>query len=485
MIDLSKLKRLWSNDLSIAENAHSLVLFRRHFTVDYTVSDGELLIAADSDFIVTLDGIELDRGQYSDDPLRKSFTAVKLPVLTPGEHLLAVKVYYIGSDFSTYSPGLPGLYIALHGKDFYLEGDAEFKTLADPAFQHGAGAKITPQLGFCTFYDLQKEIAWSDPALDDSAWENAKVLERAEDCLTCMRPAIPRPVMRDFVPAKLHSCGVRAKSPVDVSNLNAAEKMSLACCYRSTETPEIPCVLGHQPHYGPVSGGLWAIADLGYEETGFVEFELDAPAGTVIYYAHGEHIDDGHVRTDLYTRAFADTVIWKGGRQSFQLPFRRVGARYLELHIEFPNGGYSVELFRVGVVPWRVTLPEPGAFDCSDEKLNILHRNSLHSLELCMHDHYEDCPWREQSLYTYDSRWQMIYGYYTWGNYDFAAASMALLRRDRMRKVICVSAPRLAAKRRYRFLLLSGSMRYMNNIFTAAAENCLTAAGTVPTGSKI
>lgn len=108
------------------------------------------------------------------------------------------------------------------------------------------------------------------------------------------------------------------------------------------------------------------------------------------------------------------------------MPFRRVGARYLELHIVTPGGCEAIEVFRVGVRPWRLELPEAGAFECSDERLNKLHKYALHTLELCMHDHYEDCPWREQALYTYDSRLQMLYGYYNWGNYQFAAASLEL-----------------------------------------------------------
>lgn len=38
-----------------------------------------------------------------------------------------------------------------------------------------------------------------------------------------------------------------------------------------------------------------------------------------------------------------------------------------------------------------------------------------------MHEHYEDYPWREQALYAFDSRNQALYGYYAFGNYDFAA----------------------------------------------------------------
>ena len=426
MIDINKLKRLWINDSSAEENIHSVVFFRRRFTLEKALEDACIILAADSDFILYIDGIELERGQYSDDPLRKSFTQIKLPALAAGEHILAVKVYYCGSDFSTYSPGLPGLYIALQGSGFYLEGDKDFKVCFDPAFRRGTCEKITVQLGFSTCYDLQKQISWTDLTYDDSTWQSVMVLERSSDCITLMRPEIARARMREFVPAKLYACGSRGKSPYDKSNLTAAEKISYSCCYRNTHVPQLPCTLSNLPFYGPVSDGIYLIADLGYEETGFVEFELDAPAGTVIYYAHGEHIDDGHVRSSLYSRNFADTVIWQGGRHVFQLPFRRVGARYLELHIEFPNGGYSIELYRIGIIPWRVELPEAGVFECSSDELNTLHKNSLHTLQLCMHDHYEDCPWREQALYTYDSRWQMIYGYYSWGNYDFAAASMEL-----------------------------------------------------------
>jgi hypothetical protein len=44
-----------------------------------------------------------------------------------------------------------------------------------------------------------------------------------------------------------------------------------------------------------------------------------------------------------------------------------------------------------------------------------------------MHDHYEDCPWREQALYAMDARNQALAGYYCFGNYDFAANSIKLL----------------------------------------------------------
>lgn len=47
-----------------------------------------------------------------------------------------------------------------------------------------------------------------------------------------------------------------------------------------------------------------------------------------------------------------------------------------------------------------------------------------------MHEHYEDCPWREQALYALDSRNQIVCGYYAFGEYQFPRASLLLLSKS-------------------------------------------------------
>ena len=49
------------------------------------------------------------------------------------------------------------------------------------------------------------------------------------------------------------------------------------------------------------------------------------------------------------------------------------------------------------------------------------------TLELCMHEHYEDCPWREQSQYGMDSRVQVLCGYYAFGEYDFPRETFRMM----------------------------------------------------------
>ena len=62
-LDIS-VPRIWDNDLSERENIHRSVLFRQHFQVEALLNNAELLIAADTDFIVCLDGMEIDRGNF-------------------------------------------------------------------------------------------------------------------------------------------------------------------------------------------------------------------------------------------------------------------------------------------------------------------------------------------------------------------------------------------------------------------------------------
>ena len=428
---LSTLKRLWINSADNTENVHSVVIFRRHFKLDKTVRNCRIFIGCDSDFMFSLDGIELGRGQYSDDPSQKTFTVFEVPELVAEEHVIAVKVYYCGSEFSTYSPGLPGLYFALQGEDFSLGGDEKFRAIPDPSFERKPVYKVSMQLGFTTTYDLRKAVEWSAMDFPDEDWPPVLVLDPPENCQMQLRPDIPRPQLQEFAAAKVIAHGIRRCNLPPAAEVSAAERIAATyLCFDPQKNPQLPLALEVLQGMHKMASGIWVLADLGCEENGFIEFELDAPAGSKIYYAHGEHIDDHRVRADIFYRHFADTVIWAGGRRGFQLPFRRAGFRYLELHVEFPEDApQRVEFFQIGVRPWRLELPAaPEQFNCSSDQFNILHSNSLHTLKLCMHDHYEDCPWREQALYSYDARCQMLYGYYNWGNYDFAAASIKLFR---------------------------------------------------------
>ena len=70
-------------------------------------------------------------------------------------------------------------------------------------------------------------------------------------------------------------------------------------------------------------------------------------------------------------------------------------------------------------IPETLTLTEQRIYDAC-----------VYTLKCCMHEHYEDCPWREQALYTMDSRNQMLAGYYAFGEYLFPKANLELISED-------------------------------------------------------
>ena len=160
------------------------------------------------------------------------------------------------------------------------------------------------------------------------------------------------------------------------------------------------------------------------EQAGVLNFELEATAGTILDIAHGEHIEDGRVRMHIGERNFADRYICREGTNSFIMPFRRLGCRYLELHI---TGKKTVKIKYFSISPSELELSNSATFHSNDKTLDKLYDYAVNTMRLCMHEHYEDCPWREQALYGYDSRMQMLFGYPIWGNYDFAATSIKLL----------------------------------------------------------
>ena len=415
---------------------HEFVRFQRKFESKNEVAF--IKISADTDFTAYLDGKEIMRGQFSDYPDEKTFS-VFYDELNEGEHTLEVSVYYCGIDFSTYIVGPPGFWAEITLESGTKIGtDEQWLCRRENAYLRDRIDKVTPQMGLVVGYDSRLE---DQPEI----WKNAV-------------PAAPRnqPVERPvpLLEDGAHVSGKLINQGYLIRNLNDGAYAD--CCSKDSLFPMLP----HQVLQGNFStafaapepdapwtfqplpeefDGYFLTVDLGQEIVGLEEFDWEFPAGTVVDIAYGEHLTDCRVRCEIEQRYFADRWIAKGGRQHYTMP-RRIGGRYLELHI-IPGDG-KCTVYDAGLRPRRPVLPEPSKFSCDDDKLMAMCRNSVRTLELCMHEHYEDCPWREQSLYAYDSRNQILYGNYLWNNFNFVAASLELLGKGlRDEGVLSLCAP--------------------------------------------
>lgn len=173
-----------------------------------------------------------------------------------------------------------------------------------------------------------------------------------------------------------------------------------------------------------VSGdGLCLIYDLGRERSGYFSMEVELKENCEILIGWGEHLKDLRVRTAVGGRNFCAVYRGKPGMNRFVHPFRRMGCRYIQLHVY----ARCVRVEHVGLLPVVYPMGHEVTLSISDGLHQRIYDTALETLKLCVHDHYEDCPWREQALYAMDSRIQILCGYYAFGERKMPRACVELL----------------------------------------------------------
>ena len=354
--------------------------------IDFHGRGAELAISSDSNYTVYVNGSLAAFGQYADYPYMKVYDRIDLSrYMRQGKNVIAFRVWYYGIETtSVYYPGRAGLLYALY-LDGVLGAYSSERTLArlSPTFVPYKAKSITPQLGLSFEYDSKKADAWLFGTPD---------------------PEYPfsRSVELDIAPA-----------------------MRERTCF--------PTVIG-RTHIGrEVSGeGITPVSrhgrifDLGTEAVGFICLQLRTESDSPITVSFGEHIVDGHVRQRIEMRDFSFIYHPTKGEVNYYMnAFRRCGCRYIELISDEPLTDVQVSLRSVIYPVKRLEAPE---------NLTLLESRiydaCVYTLECCMHEHYEDCPWREQALYTMDSRNQMLAGYYAFGETRFPKANLELISED-------------------------------------------------------
>lgn len=166
--------------------------------------------------------------------------------------------------------------------------------------------------------------------------------------------------------------------------------------------------------------GFGYSSDLGKETVGYLHLEADCDRETELTISYGEHLTDGRVPRLIGDRDFSATIKCRKGKNVFDGLFRRFAGRYLEATGE----GATVTSLTLSPVGRNVKI-KPRRF--SDPEIQKIYDASVYTLCCSMHDHYEDCPWREQALYTLDSHNQMLCGYYAFEGFAFQRQNLLLI----------------------------------------------------------
>ncbi len=412
---LTNAKWIWHNDYKI-QNVYL------NFFDKLNAKSGKkytMYISADSNYALYINGTFVESGQFADYPEYKIYDTLDItPFVKEGENEIKIVGFWHGRDWATYRHEPAGmLYAVEEDGAVVLVSDESTTVCHNSCFKNEGVGFVSPQVGFTFDCDLTKED-------EKNALKNADIQDKPATLY-------PRAIKKLDIGSPKASKIVAWGEIKDVSGdyLCPGDKMHHAyMAYRRTvEKVSLPSEEGYtyQTRLDD-SEGLYFIIDLGAESVGYINLDLDLPQDTKMTVAFGEHLDDMRVRSYIDTREFTAVITAKKGRNTFFNPLRRLGMRYLQLNIYTK----SIKIHYAGIRPTVYPVSDVPYFKCSDHLHNKIYDICIDTLKHCMHEHYEDCPWREQALYAMDSRNQMLCGYYTFGEYEFARESLRLIARS-------------------------------------------------------
>lgn len=366
-------KWIWADGLS---GADTYAEFYKEFS--WQGGKSLLRISADSDYTLWINGKFVSSNQYASYEWFKAYDEMDItPYLQKGNNKLAVLVWYFGENFQRYLLAPNGLIFEVEeGGQVCVESDESVVSRKSCAYQSGLKKWMTPQLGFSYLYDANKADGFINGELFGFA-PSAVVTEK--------------------------SCAF-IKRPIERANLLALKKGVLQGIDKKT-----------------------LVLDLGEETVGLFSFAFTSRRAQKLVISYGEDLSGGRVRRIVGTRDFSVEYIAKAGKNEYTNYMLRFGCRYLQIDSE-----EEIELEYAGIIP-QVYPVKVKPFETDNALDKKIYELSLNSLRLCMMEHYVDCPWREQCLYAFDSRNQMLCGYEAFedGNFVYARANLQLISKDR------------------------------------------------------
>ena len=375
------------------------------FYIDEIPEKAELEIFAPSGYAVFINSGMAGTSRYRTFPDKAAYcTHDIIKLLKKGKNTLNITAYNQGLDTSCDCVRQGALLYAIKAGDKEIYSDKNTYVRENPYYKNGAVEVVSNQLGYTFHYDASAQ---------EGEWEKAKtVRDFSAELIKCpVENLLLMPLEEGKLKTQGHLIRNTEGSPAgmmqrDFMSHKKAEEIFDGNTVKQNE------------------GGVYFIKELEHETAGFIYMEIDAPEGTVIDIGYGEHLDDMRVRTRIGTRHFAARYI-SGGKDKFTSYFLRVAAKYLEVHITNMTG--DIKINKLGIIPTEYPLRRIAKFNSGDFLFDRIYDVALRTMKLCMHEHYEDCPWREQALYAFDSYVQMLCGYYAFGEYKFAKASLWLL----------------------------------------------------------
>lgn len=406
-----KAKWIWLKEKKINHYAEFVTRFY------FDGGQAKLYVSVKTDYVLYINDVFVDCGQYGDFPELKSVDEIDLTkYLIQGEN----KIFFLArstnvDDFAHIKNGYGIIFeIQIDGKTVAFS-DENVLSRESALYISGTDYEITPQIGFGYHCELNRE----NP--------NKFTLSDLEDCKA---EFFLRPIKKlDFHP--VHNAVVIAKGSYILGDgEDFSDKLYSAFLSRDVSADNTISKKSD-------SDGIYFIVDLKKERSGFLDFELDLSEDADIIVTFGEHLKDLRVRNKIIDRHFVLYHKGTAGKNKFTSYLRRIGCRYLQFFISAEKAVIKKATLIETLYP-----VEENKVNLCDFFLQSIWDVSLNTLRQCMHEHYEDCPWREQAQYGTDGFLQIISGLYAFKTQEFAKNSLLLMGHEvNENGLLCLTSP--------------------------------------------
>jgi hypothetical protein len=430
--------------------------FRRTFDVaDPAAVALNVDLSADSRYLFYCNGAFIGRGPAKGDITHHFYDSFDLtPQLRAGRNVLAAIV--LDMSRVAHRPALlgPPCSVMTYTGGFVLEGalrdkggavladlrtDAAWKVAVDQA--HRFQNENTTFEGYLGYFEHRHSAlipaGWNTAEFDDAAWPAAHVLFKAELIENRRDPASPYGLVPRMIPMLEEGGAQRfadafhpggAAVPADWSALLQKDRpLTLAPGTTAELVLDMGALTTAFPHL-VVAGGAGSRVRLTYAEA------LRLPWGTPGAKLLGKQQSLANLAShfadestgwtfDRRGRVTGWSDIWDvSGREETFEPLHWRAFRYIGLRLEVGATPLTLRAIkqRFTAYPYRVQ----ATFTSSDPALDQIWRVGLHTMRMCSHETFEDCPHYEQMQYAGDTMITSKLGMLTTGDYRLSRQAL-------------------------------------------------------------
>ena len=375
MRDLETAKWIWQNRENTPDE---YVEFSFRFAMPKN-RQAVMNIAADSNYVLSINGKVAAFGQYADYPDYKVYDSVDVSAYLQEDNEVSLLVWYYGIDTQTYIKDNAGVIFEIKsGDEILAQSNEEIDCRICSLYENHRNKLITVQLG--------QSFKYYGNRIEAGEFSKAVAVEKSKNLF--IRPN---------------------------------EKL----------------VVGERQPISITDYGNSYLIDLGQETVGFIDLDFDSDGEQEILISYGEYLFNNQVRR-IINNAMDYSVVYvaKSGKNEYVNYFRRIAGRYLQVYYQKP---INIRYIGVRSVDYPINI-KPNFL--KDETRRKIYDTSLRTLRACMHEHFEDCPWREQALYTLDARNEMLASYCAFDDFKFIRSNLSLISHGvREDGLLCICYP--------------------------------------------